>query len=409
MRSKAHAKVEDTGKQNSSIPRSGQPDVVLIYPYVQHERDAVGVCVEQLASYLAQEDALRTHILCIDDTAAAASRAPTSRRKARRILRAYDQLAFLVRVYLYLRTLRTVRDLIVITVDAPTGIGIPVQFAKWKNPTISHIAWVMDLYRLRANSRSSFLSRIRAIIEAQTLKNSDHIVTLGECMRTNLVAILDRDIVVLPIWQDETWLQPSSRIDTGYPNFRPIDLVYSGSARIGVHPLGEIADAVLRYKSPERIRLVIRGRGDEVDHLRARIPQGSKAVIFEQPVAHSDAPAALARADIHLVSLAADATGTCVPSKAYASMAVGRPLLYVGDSRGQAARDISSARCGYVVEPGSNISEKLDIILKSTNELSQAGMRGHSFFLENRSLSAMGQRWTHFLREVKASGYGFDN
>lgn len=401
-----YARLKNLVNRASSKTEAKQPEVVLIYPYVQHESDAVGACVEQLAAYLTNKDLLRTDVVCIDDASATISRASTSNPKARRTLRAYDQVAFLVKVYFYLRSVRTIRNLVVITVDAPTGVGIPVMLARRRNPSIVHITWVMDLYRLRANPSGSILNKIRGAIEENTITQSDYTVTLGECMRENLVAILGRDSVVLPMWQDENWLQPSSTTDVKQPNVFPVDLVYSGSARIGVHPLGRIADAVLSYNPPDRIRLVIRGRGDEVDTLRARIPPGSNAVVFEQPAAHSDAPAALASADIHLVSLADDATGTCVPSKTYASMAVGRPLLYIGDSSGQAARDISAAQCGYVVESGSDISEALDTILRSIPELSQAGMRGHSFFVKNRSLSAMGQHWSNFLREVGARGYG---
>ncbi|MDV8055977.1 glycosyltransferase family 4 protein [Rhodococcus sp. IEGM 1343] len=383
------------------------PHVVLAYPYVRHDRDAVGVCVEQLSDYLKLQSGMATQILSIEPTSRMWKRVRElrifSKEKARKAHRAYSQFEFLARVLVKLVSLRSASRLVVITVDAPTGIGLPVQLARWINPQILHVAWVMDLYRIADTEHGTMLNKMRASVETNTLSKADRVVTLGECMRKRLTRQIDREVDVLPIWQDETWIKPSVHPVREANDSLPINLVYSGSARIGVHPLQKVAEVVQSYEDPRRIRLIVRGKGDEVDQLRARMSANSQSVIFEDLVPFLDVPAVLAAADIHLVTLAENKTGTCVPSKTYAAMAAGRPILYFGNPDGQAARDILMAGCGFVVEPGSDINEVIESATTNAGQLEDMGKRGHDFFLQNRSMAAMGRCWSDYLNRMARS------
>jgi glycosyltransferase involved in cell wall biosynthesis len=60
----------------------------------------------------------------------------------------------------------------------------------------------------------------------------------------------------------------------------------------------------------------------------------------------------LALADVQLVSLRPGFEGVVVPSKAYGAMGSGRPVIYVGDERGEIARVIHEESAGLVVAPG---------------------------------------------------------
>ena len=48
----------------------------------------------------------------------------------------------------------------------------------------------------------------------------------------------------------------------------------------------------------------------------------------------------LSAADIHLASLASGSTGIMVPSKFYGVLAVARPIVYIGEEAGEAARSL---------------------------------------------------------------------
>ncbi len=384
-----------------------RPHVVLIYPYVRRDRDAVGLCVAQLSEYLNTKSGMNTHILSIEEVSPTVKRLLQMKSPVQNIIekahRAYSQFAFLARAFITMTTFRTTPQLIVITVDAPTGIGLPVQLARWMNPQLQHVAWVMDLYRLAETEHRTKLDQMRALVEANTIAKADRVVTLGECMRERLKRTIDREVDILPIWQDETWITPKPRHYQQAATSSPIDLVYSGTARSGIHPLREMAEAVQSYDDPRRLRLIIRGMGDEVDQLRSYVPATSRCVIFDDLVPAHEVPAKLAAADIHLVTLAESKTGTCVPSKAYAAMAAGRPVLYYGVPDGQAARDILEAGCGFIVEPGSNIQKAIESAAKSDAQLDEMGKSGYSFFIQNRSLDAMGRRWSDYLSRMARS------
>jgi hypothetical protein len=62
--------------------------------------------------------------------------------------------------------------------------------------------------------------------------------------------------------------------------------------------------------------------------------------------------ASLAAADVHLASLSSGWEGVCVPSKIAAVFAVGRPVVFVGTRRSEAAEWITTSGGGWVVEEG---------------------------------------------------------
>ena len=55
--------------------------------------------------------------------------------------------------------------------------------------------------------------------------------------------------------------------------------------------------------------------------------------------------------------------GLSVPSKVYAIMAAGRPMLYIGPKGSEAAVLIEEADCGTVIEPG-DFAGALDAVLR---------------------------------------------
>ena len=62
----------------------------------------------------------------------------------------------------------------------------------------------------------------------------------------------------------------------------------------------------------------------------------------------------LCSADVHLMSLEPSWEGTLLPSKLQASLAVGVPVLHLGDPGGDLARWIEQHGVGWAVPPGSS-------------------------------------------------------
>ena len=67
----------------------------------------------------------------------------------------------------------------------------------------------------------------------------------------------------------------------------------------------------------------------------------------------SDLEVRLSAADIHVVTLRDEWTGTVVPSKFFGALAVGRPVLFAGSPKSAVARWIVKHRVGWVLTESS--------------------------------------------------------
>jgi glycosyltransferase involved in cell wall biosynthesis len=108
-------------------------------------------------------------------------------------------------------------------------------------------------------------------------------------------------------------------------------------------------------------------------------------VTFRAYCDRSQLGASLSEGHLGLVTQKPESAGAVVPSKVYAIMAAGRPLLYVGPHDATPAQIIQEFNCGWQVEAGD--SEKLvDILTRLADrptEIREAGERARRAFLDH--------------------------
>ncbi len=314
--------------------------------------------------------------------------------------RAWGQLTFLIGVLR--RAARYARDRdCVITLDTPTGIGLAGNLIRHlSRRRVRHICWVLDLYQhqavaLKLPNRYTKLRPFRAVVDQIGYALASETVVIGDCMRDYLREQgVRKKVSVIPMWQDkgrihavddrairERWRLQGKRC-----------LLYSGHATYR-HPLTPLVEAARRL--PE-LTLVIAGTGENIDAAR-RLAQEYRLdnVRVHAPVRASDVNALLSMGDLHAVVLDPAATGTCVPSKAYAAMAVGKPLIFLGDPRSQVARDVRASGCGACVDPGhlTELCRVLDDWLSDSDAWQSKGQAGLSFFLRSREKRVVCEEW----------------
>jgi len=374
----------------STARRSHNDLVVVAYGYAASERDAVAKAVHDLAGELRRRGervaviAIRPEQIVLSGGNAAA--------KARRLL---SEIRFLGSAARFVwRRRRAIR--VVITVDVPSGIPFVGALARrLSRGRVTDVAWVMDLYRL-TRDQGGPLSKARAAFERAALRSSGKVVTIGECMADVLSAVAGGKVSTIPLWHRDMAATPVG--DRG----GPLKLLYSGSAR-DLHPLLPLVRAVANRRD---IELSINGSGSEVDRVAAYLA-GTPAsnVRIGGFVDESQLEAAYAAADIHVVSLAESATGTCVPSKVYAAMAAGRGVLYLGSGSGQAARDVLAANAGLVVptESVSLISTTVSKLVSDREAVHEYGVQARKFFEERRNVRAGGEKWVGAIGRTEAA------
>jgi glycosyltransferase involved in cell wall biosynthesis len=368
---------------------SGTADdkIVFLYGYAFLADDAVGKVVHQLA------DALRSEGRAVEVWGIPASRVVLSGGGPRaRLTRGFREARFLLRAAA--RVVRQARSVgAVVSVDVPSGVPFVGSLARViSNGRVVDIAWVMDLYRL-VDPRAL---TIRARLERAALRSSGRVVTIGTCMSDRLAEVAHLDSTPIPLWHEPVPTTPATP-----PVGRPLRLLYSGSAR-DIHPLIGLVDAVGAETGTE---LRIAGRGTGVEHaaIRAR-DRGYSNVEVSGFVNAEDLAESYSWADVHVVSLAEEATGTCVPSKTYAAMSAGRSILYLGSENGQAALDVLAASAGVVAPTGSSsrIEEELRRLLSDPEEVAARGDEARKFAASRRSVVSAASRWIPILSRESA-------
>jgi glycosyltransferase involved in cell wall biosynthesis len=261
---------------------------------------------------------------------------------------------------------RSTRPDLIVALTTPPYLGL---LAKWTAQLrgTRHAHWVMDIYpdvmrahgMLRdAGGRVAYRALQR--LASHALGGAGVVLTLAPGMADGLRAYTNASTRVewVPLWAPEglePW--PSGhavplRAERGWSAERLV-LLYSGNLGLG-HRFEEFLAAAAEL-GPSGPRWAFAGAG----RARPRIER----FIAEQPALPVELLANvpgerlrehLCSADVHLMSLEPSWEGTLLPSKLQASLAVGRPILYVGDPRGDLARWIAASGAGWVVAPGAS-------------------------------------------------------
>jgi glycosyltransferase involved in cell wall biosynthesis len=373
----------------STARRSHNGLVVVAYGYAASERDAVAKVVQDLAAELRRRGE-RVAVIGIPQERIVLS----GGNAVAKVRRLWSELRFLGSAARFIWAHRRATR-VVITVDVPSGIPFIGALARrLGRGRVTDVAWVMDLYRL-ASDQGGPTSRARAALERAALRASGKVVTIGDCMADALSEVTGSNVSTIPLWHRNVSTTPVG--DRG----GPLRLLYSGSAR-DIHPLLPLVKAVANRGDVE---LAINGSGTEVDRVAAYLAGNPvRNVRIGGFVTESELEGAYAAADIHVVSLAESATGTCVPSKVYAAMAAGRGVLYLGSVSGQAARDVLAANAG-VVAPSASISAISTIVSKLVSDhdaIQEYGAQARRFFEEQRTVRAGGKKWAVAIAGTEA-------
>jgi len=146
------------------------------------------------------------------------------------------------------------------------------------------------------------------------------------------------------------------------------------------------------------------GDGAQLAPLKARLQTLDvlERVHFEGYQPRENLSASLSAADVHLVSLQPELEGLIVPSKLYGALAVGRPVIFIGDLDGEVARVLKQNQCGQSVAVGDSnaLAQSIQSYLDSTR-LQCEGESARRGFLQNYTYALATQRWNEILLALK--------
>lgn len=110
-------------------------------------------------------------------------------------------------------------------------------------------------------------------------------------------------------------------------------VLYSGNWGVA-HDVDTWVEGFVRFTSSRHARtgLWLNATGASADTVRDRLVDGGVPVAHTRPVPLHELPAVLMAADLHLITLKDAFVGYVLPSKVYACIASGRPILFIGSA-----------------------------------------------------------------------------
>ena len=234
-------------------------------------------------------------------------------------------------------------------------------------------------------------------LERTSYKCSDSVVLLSDDLANNVQSKLEQKfhkrVKVIPNFVDTQAITPMSRM-TNYRTELRIDdafvVMYAGN--VGFSQSLEMLVSAAR-ELPQLI-FVINGEGAARESLK-KSAHGLSNVRFGDYQDVSRLSEVLATGDIHVVPLKRGLGSVSVPSKTYAILASGRPVLAAVDLDTEVPRILAAADAGVCVEPdnsGAFISA-LRAMTLDPKTLSEMGERGRKWVENHASPASVAQRY----------------
>jgi len=275
-----------------------------------------------------------------------------------------DYLSFYLGATWMLLKLR--RHDVVMALTTPPLIGL-VALVIGRLRRMRVVMLVQDVYpdiavALGALRPQSLVTKTIELISNQVLKRSDRIVVLSESMRKRIAQKVGdaraSRIDIIHNWADGDDIQPLTKSDNPFIAKHNLadKFVVLFSGNFGrVNEFKTVLEAVKLLRDRNDVVFLFVGGGakeKELEDFRQTHCLSNIRMLPYEP--RQSLRYSLAAGDTLLVTLADGLAGLSVPSKTYAIMAAGRPLLFVGDPNCDVTTIIEEHNCGAVIESGDS-------------------------------------------------------
>jgi glycosyltransferase involved in cell wall biosynthesis len=258
--------------------------------------------------------------------------------------------------------------------------------------------------------RSRLFIRLLERWELHLYRKADHIVTVTDAFKLNLVSrgVPKEKITTISNGADEEFWKPEPRsgfLDHAAGGSTGLNVLYLGAHGIS-QALTRILEAARLLIEYSDIRFSFVGEGAEKAELQATArAMRLDNVCFLDPVDKQGARGCYAGADICLVPLRdIPLFKAFIPSKMFEMLAMGRPI--VASVVGEAA-DILTASGGALVVPPEDsnaIASAIRRLRKDRSLRESMGVRGRDYVIRHYSRRALASRYVDVLRSAVSAG-----
>jgi colanic acid biosynthesis glycosyl transferase WcaI len=361
----------------TSVTQASRSKIVFVNRYFFPDQSATSQMLSDLAFGLTQRGYV-IHILCsrlrYDQPEAnlvareivdgvTVQRAWTTRFGRDRLAgRALDYITFYISSAWILLKILKHGDTVVAKTDPPLISIVAMAAARLKGARL--LNWLQDIFpevasHLGYNPLPKRIDGLLRRIRNSTLRAADMNIVLGGRMREFLerLGIPSAKICVIENWADgdpqAARVAANSMLRTQLGLAGKFVVGYSGN--LGrAHEFQTLLDAASHLNVDKDVVFLMIGGGAGMVALKDAVTRrGLSNFLFLPYQPRASLTDSMAAADVHWVSLLPSLEGLIVPSKLYGILAAGRPIIFIGDEDGEAARLIRAAHVGYVVAVGN--------------------------------------------------------
>ncbi len=300
-----------------------------------------------------------------------------------------------------------------ICADTPRFVALAAWFRKIRNPC-KVVAWVMDLpleqmARRSGKKRLGFLAKALNRLQYFALGLCDQIVVLGDCMRRVVKEHGLTNVEVIGPWADDPELKlecspKEARLRAGFPD--KFTVGYYGYAGEW-HDFDNVLIAISELASSHCVQFLFAGLGPGIDRVaEEQLKHGWRNMILKGWVPRGELGPLPLCSDVHLVSLKRSMLGTCVPSKTYGALAYGRPVIFLGPQKCEAAMDLQQGQSGDVAQDAEGLVKCVRRYLENSAFLDERTRNARRVFLEKHSAGVAFQKWMSFFEKLKTKPNG---
>ncbi len=298
----------------------------------------------------------------------------------------------------------------VIAMSPPLTMGVTGRIVAWSHraPLVFNIQDVFPdaAVTTGAITNQPLLAAARTL-ERISYRLSDAVTVLSDDLRRNVVAKVPADraatVRTVPNFVDTDRIRPADRM-TAYRaelglGAEPV-LLYAGN--VGFSQSVELLVETAR-RLPG-ISVLINGDGAALADLRRRA-DGLTNVHFAGYLPEERLGELLATGDVHAVPLRAGLGSVSVPSKAYSSLAAGRPIVAAIDP-GTAVPKILAESGGGIAVPPDDVDRFVGAVAELTGDLDQArtmGEKGRAWVVGAASPASVARTYESLVSEVGRS------
>lgn len=328
--------------------------------------------------------------------------------------RALDFLSFYGGAAIALSGLVRPGDVVVAKTDPPL-IAVVCQWATARRGA-RLVNWLQDVFpevaqELGGRAVPAPLGWLLRRLRARSLRRAAFNVAIGQRMADRILAAEPgaARIEVIPNWADERLfgarlVDPQGLRDSWGLQGRFV-VGYSGN--LGrAHEHGTVLAAAERLRGLPDVVFLFIGGGHEMERLRVAVSErGLTNVAFRPYQPRESLGASLAVADMHWVSLRPRLEGLIVPSKVYGVLAVGRPVLMVGDPQGEVGEMLRRHDCGLSVPLGDGqaMADAIRALRDDPARRESMGRRAKALFERRFTREKALLHWEAALRSLEAS------